>query len=1067
MTKRRTERPLLDDLPDAPARRAIRENLSSTILVEAAAGTGKTECLVQRMVALVSTGETTVDRLSAVTFTIRAAAQLKQRFQIALEDALRDEKEEDASRRLSEALSRLDSCFVGTIHAFGARLLRERPVEAGLDPGFTELDEAEDGAARREAWDRFAEELFLTADPLLARLLELGVPLKDLADSFKAVCENSDVEIEIGSRPPEPDFARTRAEVESFLERVAPSLPSEAPAGGWSGFEQAVLRARRLLRGSNAELPADFVQILRALRVNSAQKGVPPQWKSVFEKLRDETIKPALTAWAEYISPDVCALLAEARERYRLWRRREGLANFQDLLLSARDLLRDHPEVRGSLRRRFSPILVDEFQDTDPIQAEILFYLTGSDTEEKDWKKLVPLPGSLFVVGDPKQSIYRFRRADIETYDAVHSRIEACGRILRLSTNFRSTAPLCDWVNRVFSRSAFFPKEGTREQAAYVALEAPGKKDASAPLVFRLETPGSRGGDELGARTEASRIADFIAAAVASGERRPEDFLLLFRRRKFMPEYARALEGRGIVCALGGGKAFGASAELAALMPALEALADPENPVPLLAALRGPLFGVDDEALYRFARAGGRFSYRLRPPPDTDPRLSRALALFQEGEALAESLPPAAAIARFVEKLGWVALAASRDLGDSRAGNLLKALAALRKYSAEGSDFARAVEELGRLREEDEIEAMGIEPGRPGAVRLMTIHSAKGLEAPVVFLADPSGSNPPARTYFIDRRSDPPRGHFRVVRKGEGFGEVEIARPPGWDAMQQTEKRFDDAEKTRLLYVGATRAENMLVVSLRMMSGKKVGGPWADLAPFAERPLPQAGSAPEEPPPPASRLPEALEVSRARRGESRARSALPGYAVASVTALAHAGKDRPFRESTGRGLSWGSVIHRLLEAAMRDASLDLRAYGANVLAEEDREPGDLEEALRTVEAVRASPLWKRALAAKSRMVEVPFALTVPSADLGQNTGPEETLLTGALDLVFEEEDGWRIVDYKSDTIAGNLDDLVAFYKPQIAHYRRYWQQLTGRPTTAALFFVSTGQEVWIEEEVGG
>jgi ATP-dependent helicase/nuclease subunit A len=346
----------------------------------------------------------------------------------------------------------------------------------------------------------------------------------------------------------------------------------------------------------------------------------------------------------------------------------------------------------------------------------------------------------------------------------------------------------------------------------------------------------------------------------------------------------------------------------------------------------------------------------------------------------------------------------------------------------------------------------------------MTIHSAKGLEAPVVFLADPSGSNPPGRTYFIERRSDPPRGHFRIMKKTEGFGgDVEIARPPGWDAMQQTEKRFEDAEKTRLLYVGATRAEKMLVVSLRMMSGTKVGGPWADLAPFAERLLPQVEGAPEEPSQPPSGLPEALEASRARRGEARARSALPCYAVASVTALAHAGQDRPFRESTGRGLSWGSVIHRLLEAAMRDPSLDLRAYASNVLAEEGREPGDLDEALRTVEEVRSSPLWKRALAAKSRMVEVPFALTVPSADLGEVTGPAETLLTGALDLVFEEEDGWRIVDYKSDTVTDNLDDLVAFYKPQIAHYRRYWQQLTGRPTKAGLFFVSTGQEVWLDE----
>ena len=165
MPKRRTEPALVEALPDGAARRAIREDLSTTILVEAAAGTGKTASLVDRMVGLVASGETTVDRLSAVTFTIRAAAQLKQKFQNALEKELREEKDETAAGFLDAALARLDSCFVGTIHAFGARLLRERPVEAGVDPGFREMDVPEDGAARREAWDRFAEDLFVNADP--------------------------------------------------------------------------------------------------------------------------------------------------------------------------------------------------------------------------------------------------------------------------------------------------------------------------------------------------------------------------------------------------------------------------------------------------------------------------------------------------------------------------------------------------------------------------------------------------------------------------------------------------------------------------------------------------------------------------------------------------------------------------------------------------------------------------------------------------------------------------------------------------------------------------------------
>src|SRR5712692_2526920 len=246
MPKRRAEPALVEALPDGAARRAIREDLSTTILVEAAAGTGKTASLVNRMVGLVATGATTVDRLSAVTFTIRAAAQLKQRFQNALEKELREEKDETAAGRLTAALARLDSCFVGTIHAFGARLLRERPVEAGVDPGFREMDDPEDGAARREAWDRFAEDLFLSADPRLARLIELQIPLKDLSDSFKTVCENSDVAIEPGARVPEPDFTRARAEVEAFLERAAAYVPAEAPPGGWSDFDLAVRRAGRM-----------------------------------------------------------------------------------------------------------------------------------------------------------------------------------------------------------------------------------------------------------------------------------------------------------------------------------------------------------------------------------------------------------------------------------------------------------------------------------------------------------------------------------------------------------------------------------------------------------------------------------------------------------------------------------------------------------------------------------------------------------------------------------------------------------------------------------------------------
>ena len=1054
----RTEPPL----PDAEDRRAIREDLATTLLVEASAGTGKTQSLVDRMVALVATGKTPIDRLSAVTFTIRAAAQLRQRFQNGIEKTIKDESDQARKALLTSALAGIDSCFVGTIHAFAARLLRERPVEAGLDPRFQEMDDPEDGVARNEAWDRFAESLFFEADPRLARLIALGIPLEDLRGAFQTICENSDVEAAVGLPGPEPDFSRAREAVGAFLDRAAASLPAQAPSTGWTKFHEAVRRAQRLLAMHDPGRGADFVQVLRVLKSSKAAEGAGTFKKTVVE-IQERVVKPALTEWATYVYPDVMAVLIDARDRYAAWRRREGRLNFQDLLVCARDLLRDHPPVRVALRERFTPILVDEFQDTDPIQAEILFYLTGERADERDWKRLVPVPGSLFVVGDPKQSIYRFRRADIQTYQAVRERIEQCGRVLELRANFRSSAPLCGWVNGAFAR--LFPETATVEQPADAPLVAYRTDAPSGPAVFRVETRVPGQSHQPIVDHDARRIADFIAASVAAGDRRPGDFLLLFRTRRHMADYARAIEDRGVPYEQGGGGAFGDSKELGDFLVVLAALADPDNPVPLAAAMRGPIFGVDDEALYRFAQAGGRFSYRSDVPLSADPRLREAFGIFRSAEALVDSLPPAAAIARIAERLGWIARTAARELGESRAGNLLKALAAARKLSAEGRDFRSVVRELERLCQESLIEQMSVEPGRPDAVRLLTLHGAKGLEAPVVFLAEPASKTGGKRDYWIDRESDPPRGYFRIAKRFGERGEDEIALPAGWDLMARLEERFDDAENKRLLYVGATRARDLLVVSLKTSKDGKAGGSWADFAPYLSTELPQPAAAPRGGDVSGEPAAPDLTAFEHRRAESRRLGAVGSYAVRSVTALAHAQPGpTPWREQTGRGMEWGRIIHGLLEAAMRDPSLDLRAYAANLFTEEERPPDDLAEAVRLVEAVAGSALWRRALAAKRRLVEVPFALTVPSAELGATEGPDETLLQGAIDLLFEDDGGWVLVDYKSDRVAGNLAELTDWYASQIRHYRRYWERLTGKPTRAGLFFVETGEEAWLPTE---
>ncbi len=1049
-------------LPDGQARRAIREDLETTILVEAAAGTGKTESLVERMVALIRTGKTSIDRISAVTFTIKAAAELSERFQTRLEEAAQSAGAAER-RLLEEALSRLDTAFIGTIHAFCARLLRERPVEAGVAPGFAEMDEPEDAVERQEAWDRYTERLFAQESPLLARLTALGVRLEDLRATFETLSENEDVAPPIGMELPTPSFEVERQAVEDFLRRAEAGLPAQAPAAGWNEFQQAIRRALRLRTLLDMGEAPEFVRVLEAL--DRAKRKAPeagPQ-RGAFETLCRETIEPALRRWREHLHPIVMSVLVPAVAEYRQWRRRSGKLNFQDLLLLARDLLRNDGEVRRTFQTRFLPILVDEFQDTDPIQAEILFYLTGRETSGTDWRKLTPLPGSLFVVGDPKQSIYRFRRADIETYNVVRDRIEESGgRVLRLTANFRSTGQICGWVNSVFG--GIFPPAPAPEQAAYVPL-APARPEAKLRSgAWRLETRTGTAGNEAIVRQDSDRIARWIAGAIGRGDHTPGDFLILFRKRAFMSVYARALETRGIPYELAGGGAFEGSEELRVLMPLLYALSDPDNPVPFVAALRGPLFGVDDEALYRFSRAKGRFSFRGATPEATDSRIVRACELLREGEELVRSLPPGAAIARIGERLGWIAYGAARELGDSRAGNLLKAIAAARELSARGLDFAAVVRELDRMTRQGYIEEMSAEPGRTDVVRLLTVHGAKGLEASVVFLADPRREPPKPPRHWIDRRREPAQGHWLVTRDAGEHHRIEIARPTDWEEMAARETAFEDAEKARLLYVAATRARDRLVVSIWRQGKGKAQGAWARLDPFLKENLPEPSApAAPVPRPVLERLPEELAGFRKRRAERLTLSSHPTYSVTPVTEIAHREGPVPAWERTGRGMSWGRVIHGLLEALMKDPSLDVRVYAANLLAEEDRPPEDLEEAVRLVGGVRSSPLWRRALSARRRLVEVPFALQVPSAELGMTTGPSETLLQGAIDLAFEEEGGWSIVDYKSDTVTDNLPDLVRFYRPQVELYRRYWQQLTGQPARAALFFLQTGDVAWLEE----
>lgn len=1071
---------------DAESRARILGDLETNFLVEAAAGTGKTTSLVGRIAAVLREGRAEIDQIAAVTFTRKAAAQLRERLAAQLEAEVAAQGDGEKRQRLERARRRIDRAFLGTIHAFCARLLRERPVEAEIDPEFREIEEDESALLRSEIWQHHLDWLHDRDDQTLARLQDMGIDLRHLEQTYERVADYPEV-TPVHAPVPPPDFSDAVREAEALLEEVIALLRGFGREHTPDAFSAAVWRAWFFRANADLSRPAEAAEFLSILRVSElTQKDWPDpalarRVNGRRKEVQEGWIKPALERWYAHRHYEVMRLVVAAAIEFRKRRLEAGRPSFTDLLVLSRNMLREHPAVRAHFQERFTRLFVDEFQDTDPLQAEVMLYLTGSDLAEKIWKNITPRPGSLFVVGDPKQSIYRFRRADIDTYRAVRDIIvESGGAVLRLSRTFRASPPLCEPVNRVFEQ--IFDGR-VPHQAENVPLEPARGARGDLLGVFRLVSAVEGTAPEAVCEADARAVARWIASALAApltlfetdadGESRPvrpADFLVILRKTKFLDLYARALEREGVAAEVTGGKAYGDSPEVRSFLALLRAVADPDDPIPLVAFLRGPFCGIDDDALFRFKKAGGRFSYLAEMPPAADPRLARAFRQLGEARELFRSLPPAAAMGRVADLLGIVPGALTDEGGERRAGNVVKTLSAARRLSGEGDTIGHIVEKLGRLVDRSETGEMSIDPQRFGAVRLLNLHKAKGLEAPFVFLAGPHDNRGgKSRDFSIDREGSPPKGHFLVMHRSErGFGASEIARPAAWAELEATEKEYEKAEADRLLYVAATRARNTLVISaaLNTEARKTVPshGVWKDLVripigdlPDLPAPAPALGEA---------EMPDlAAEFPLAQKAMAAAKTAIAAAtgATSSPSKLEGEAVFVP-GETAGKGMAWGRILHRLLDLVMRDREekLDLQRLAENLLRDEERSVDEVAELLETVDRVRRTDLWARARKAPERFIEVPFATVVKSKDYGLPDPPPETLINGAIDLVFKENGVWKLVDYKSDAVVGPVEPLVERYRPQLCAYRDLWSRLTGQPTEAGLWFLaSPGEPRWI------
>ncbi|MHC4128246.1 MAG: UvrD-helicase domain-containing protein [Planctomycetota bacterium] len=1060
--------------PDQEHRLRIKTDLDTTMLVEAAAGTGKTTSMVGRMVSLLAEGRCGVETMAAVTFTRKATAELRSRFQIALEQEARA-AEGERGARLRTALSRIEQCFIGTIHSFCGRLLRERPIEADVDVAFEELDDLGDARLREVAWREFVARLHVAPDPRLQELTDLGIGIGALRAAYDRYALYPDVDEWPTERVALDEAAvqEARGALRAYgrhAQGLVPSLPGDPGNDKLIPFYRDL---PRMIRQARLDRLPDLLEVLGVCAAVRPEGIIQKMWpegpkqakaeRDRWREFLDQHARPIVEQWRRTRYDPVLRVLGAAVEHYDRMRSERGLLNFQDLLMTAARLLRDKPLVRRYFRRRFTHLLVDEFQDTDPIQAEVMLLLTADDPGQESWSECRPVPGSLFVVGDPKQSIYRFRRADIVTYNEVRRIVKQNGMIVPLTANFRSVEQIITWINGV--SEGLFPEtaDDYAPQDRPMQSARPGEAVGDLCGVKRLDIPDTITRKAEVIEYEAKTIAQTIRDAIDRGltvprtpseladgvkpEVTPGDFLIATLRRAPLTVYARKLQELGIPFEVTGGRAINEHEEVALLHTVLAAVVHPDDPVALVGCLRSAVFGIGDRELYQFASAGGRFDYRGSGEGRHGP-IDAAFERLRRYTDWLKRIQPPVAIERIATDLGLFARAASAPGGLDQAGGLCKAIELLRANYRDAWTGAEVVAYLGDLLSEEEAEAeahdgMPVRPHPGPAVRLMNLHGASKRD--------------PSPTIHIDRSGDRVCGYLVILGPRQGWAPAPVlAQPADWPQWLDKEILFEQAERDRLLYVAGTRARAQLVISRPTGARVYKRSSWDELvrAVPKEDVLPKPELKPT-PPVPGRMLADDERVRAVGAIERRRAACLTKtYEVHSVKAMTvHPG---PGRHPAGEhGTEWGSVIHTLLEAAAGPAE-DLDALARAALADVELDPARAGEAVALVQQVLASDLWARSRAGEPRLTEVPLQ-TLKRAE-----GEEpEAIIRGVIDLVFREPEGWVIVDYKTDR--GPVDDLVDRYAPQVQAYAEAWSDLVGEPVReAGLFFVNSGEYRLVE-----
>lgn len=1105
------------------------------VIVRAGAGSGKTEVLARRFVALV-TGDIEgreplmPEQIAAMTFTEKATCDMRARIAAVIDERLAQGLREDLRTHLVRAKRTLGLARISTIHAFCARILRENPIEAGLDPDFEVIDEYESQTFLTRVCEQGLVDAVRANDPGAIRLASArGLRTLGFREGAVDIAVRVIREARRLGRPPGwigEATCRSAARIESDRGEVAclahqlcdyvEQLPAPRELKGNTADQVAWLRDEwPRLRGPLLAFDADsgpaIIEVLRELDelIPGARAAAVKDTVKAIRQLLHSSVSAfgldghLIRAWGAQrsIRPtlEVAALIDRISAALDDARRRDRIATFDDLLELTRGLLDDGSSgVAERYRGQLRALLVDEYQDTDPLQDAIVSRLT-------EWRGADPAP-ELFIVGDEKQSIYRFRGANVAVFNRPR---EPAPRALPLHENRRSTPNILNFVNALAAhvmRPGIAPARPYRiewDDDHRLRAVRGATLDPPVELITAVGGIGAAAEKrELEARAIARRILELAGSAQVidpdTGEPRAAgfgDIAILLRAFTDAAIYERALVAAGIDCYTVKGRGFYGCPEVIDLIELLAALNDPRDSLALAAALRSPFFALSDNSLLEMG-----LYLRERAPANDGPRSISDLfagpaadfGWLAEGRAEAEHAwyvlhdlraicgraPAAAVIERALELTGFEAVMAGMPDGRQRVANLRKLVELARGFeSRHFFTFHDFTVYLRRLAEEEPYEAQEQILGEnENVVRLMTVHQAKGLEFPIVIVAD-LGRNPPPdnRTTVLDPE------HGLLVSDTVGSGDDEI---PNAMAVAYRDRRRDEeqAEAARILYVAVTRARDYLILS----EGATAGGWAAQVREFAgksevesfavsnaiELPLDRSGvrivlrhpdTAPFASPaanagPDSARAEEIADLARRRLAFAPAAAA---DLVMSPTALA--GFDRCPRQfrwralgieehqtagasapaTDGDALAMGTVAHAILER-IEFASGGAAARQIETLAESLGAAAGLDSEQRAAIA-RDLSAYLAALGANATVLarEVPFFMRIGG----------QLFVRGQIDALAGDGDRLVVRDYKYARAA----DEAHLYQVQMECYGlAAMEAYAGRPVDAEIIFLRGG-----------